>query len=76
MPATRLIVQDEPMGSGQVVEDNSAMINDAIQRSNQQVSDDLSGGLACSATGNSAVDLSLALVMAGFGLVAVRRRRS
>jgi hypothetical protein len=76
MPATRLIVQDEPMGSGQVVTDNSAEINDAIQRSNQRVSDEVSGGLACSATGNSAVDLSLALVMAGFGLVAVRRRRS
>lgn len=75
MPATRLIVQDEPMGSGQVVSDNSAQINDAVQRSNQRVSDEVSGGLACSATGNSAVDLSLALVMAGFGLVAVRRRR-
>jgi hypothetical protein len=76
MPATRLIVQEETMGSGQVVEDNSAEINDAVQRSNQRVTDQVSGGIACSATGNSAVDLSLALVVAGFGLLAVRRRRT
>lgn len=77
MPATRAIVQDRNSGDGEVVVDNAPEIDSFIQRHNERVSDEFSGGgcqTAHSASASLARNMSLALMFGAFGLLLIRVR--
>ncbi|QDG50396.1 DUF2330 domain-containing protein [Persicimonas caeni] len=78
MPATRAIVQDRNSGDGEVVVDNAPEIDSFIERHNQRVTDEFSGGgcqTAHPASVSLARNMSLALMFGAFGLLLIRVRR-
>ncbi len=77
MPANRVIVQDRNSGEAEVVADNTAEIDRFIDRHNQRIRDEVSGGCQTSsvATATLTRNVSLALMFGAFGLLLIRVRR-